>query len=156
MKLFASVILIFAVTYGLASYVSSLHQCIVFNGLAPNPSRSMVIESSDTGVYVVTGSVNGVPAKFMIDTGASYTSLSENLAKKLGFTSCDDTSIVESANGEVTSCSVDVNSLVMGKFEAKNVTIQYLKTMADISVIGNDFLSHFRISIYHRQMIISL
>jgi len=160
MKPVAISIFIFSVVFvlisALASYVKSMHQCIVFDGPAPLPGRSMVLTDNDIGVYIVNGSVNGIPAKFMIDTGASYTSLSYDLVKKLGITSCTDTSTVVTANGEVQSCSAPVNSLVMGKFVANDVTVQYIKNMTDISVIGEDFLTHFRVSIYKHQMIISI
>lgn len=156
MKLTFTAILIFLIVFSIASFVNSKPQCIIFDGTKPPTSKSMVLSIDRSGVYVVEGSVNGISTHFIIDTGASYTTLSAEMAQQLGLTDCTHSKPVESANGQVRSCGAHVDSLVVGKFEADNMDIQYIKSMGDISVIGNDFLSHFHISLFDNKMIISI
>ncbi len=50
----------------------------------PGGVKEIILQSSTHGHYVATGKINNKKVKFLVDTGASYVSVPENVAKKVG------------------------------------------------------------------------
>ena len=52
--------------------------------VATSGSGTVVIERSHDQHFYVEGAINGYPVTFMVDTGATVVSVSEDLARKIG------------------------------------------------------------------------
>ena len=106
----------------------------------------VVVRRGSGGVYNVAGSVNGVPENFIIDTGAGQTSLSSDVAYRLGVRSCNATVRTKTANGVGKNCPAVVSSISIAGLQFYNVTVLLALGMAKDSLIGNDLLSKLKVS----------
>lgn len=100
------------------------------------------------GVIVVPVEINGAEAKFVFDTGASLTLLSERLAKKLGVKPAYNFGRkVQTANGVVVAYPVVLESVVLGGDEWTD--IDAIVSEGDLGqfdgLLGLDFISRYNI-----------
>jgi aspartyl protease family protein len=65
------------------------------------------------GHYVATGTINGHPVEFMLDTGASDVSIPEKIADKLGLQR-GQTMQYQTANGTITAWQTIANEIQLG------------------------------------------
>lgn len=103
------------------------------------------------GGWVVRVVVNGVrEAKFLLDTGASITLLSPELASDLGIsTSASDRSIrLHTVAGPTSGPVVMLESLRVGDMEVADSPAVVHSTGPGLDgILGNTFLSHFNVSL---------
>lgn len=109
-------------------------------------SHTVVIAESEGGGYEVTGSVNGSPVTFAIDTGASDIVLSPADAARIGI----DTSTLrydrfyETANGGGQGATLTVASLAIGSIELDNVKVSVNRAPMSRSLLGMAFLHRLK------------
>lgn len=96
-------------------------------------------------VHNLMGQVNGRSVSFILDTGASATTLSGDTAYSMGVHSCETTSQSNSAGGLINLCSAVISRIEIAGAVFNNVTVRIAPTMRGQSLIGNDLLSRFRI-----------
>lgn len=106
------------------------------------------------GVYRTKGSVNGQFESFLIDTGASFTTLSGDFASRLGVQNCRAEGFFNTANGRVAFCRVKVAKLTVAGFSFTNVSVAVNPGLIGESLFGNDLLSQFAVS--HRNGVMTL
>ena len=91
---------------------------------APEPKKKenseFIIKQSPNGYYFVDGAINGKALNFVIDTGASFVSLPESVARAARI-SCKNKVDMQTANGSTDACSTTIQKLNFGPFEIKNV-----------------------------------
>lgn len=92
--------------------------------------------------YVTSGSVNGIPVSFMIDTGASHVSLSTELALQAGIR-CYQQNKSSTANGFVVGCSGTAAEITLGPFYLTNVEVNIAPNLTSGALIGMDVLRRF-------------
>lgn len=97
------------------------------------------------GHFRTMGSINGRPVAYMIDTGATITSVSARVASSLGIAGCQSMGVTQTANGRVRNCRVVVSEIVVGSFRVHNVPLSILPAMADELLLGMDVLRRFEI-----------
>ncbi|MGE0180293.1 MAG: TIGR02281 family clan AA aspartic protease [Sphingomonas sp.] len=98
------------------------------------------ITRSFDGHYYVTARVNGVPIRFMIDTGASIVALSTEDAERARVPMGDQISIARGVGGEVEVTPVTIDSIAVDGLTARSVR----GAVADglhVSLLGQSFLS---------------
>ncbi len=101
----------------------------------------MEIPRHSDGHYHITGSINGSPVTYLIDTGASLTSLSARTAKLAGIRDCKP-STFRTASGTITGCVAMVPELTIGSFQMQNVAVAVMPDM-EVDLLGMNVLSHF-------------
>ncbi|MDO8414547.1 MAG: TIGR02281 family clan AA aspartic protease [Gallionellaceae bacterium] len=101
----------------------------------------MEIRQHTTGHYHIAGAVNGTPLTFMIDTGASLTSLSTETAQSAGIRDCKPATF-NTANGTVTGCTALAAQLTIGGYQLQNVNIAVMPNMA-VNLLGMNVLNNF-------------
>jgi len=91
---------------------------------APEPKKKenseFIIKQSPNGYYFVDGAINGKALNFVIDTGASFVSLPDSVAREARI-SCKNKMDMQTANGSTDACSTTIQKLNFGPFEIKNV-----------------------------------
>ncbi len=105
-------------------------------------------------LIVVTASVNGVQQKFVLDTGASHTVISNKLAQELGLEEVEK-SRARGAGGEIDVSIVRVDSFAINELVVRDLSCtvvdrEEMSSMLgeDISgVLGYNVLSQFTITI---------
>jgi aspartyl protease family protein len=83
-------------------------------------AREVVLTRGRDGHYLANGRINGVEARFMLDTGATLVAIPEKLARKMGLESGPPIQ-VETANGTVTAYLTRLNSVSLGNIELYNI-----------------------------------
>ena len=92
------------------------------------------------GHFWVEGDVNGLPVKFLVDSGATMTTISRTDAVQAGLT-IDDTQgqLVRTGNGMVRVSTARTPTLRVASIERDNVGVHVADD--DLSVLGMNFLS---------------
>jgi aspartyl protease family protein len=158
---FASAEVFKCVNDGKVSYSSS--SCL--SGSVPYQSNraSVTDTSADSvtvtrdahGIYSLPGSINGRSVNFIVDTVASFTTISGDFARQLGINNCVQVGITHTANGDGPMCRVKVDSLSFGGFSYSNLSISLNPTMQGVVLFGNDLLSGFKVNQQAGVMVLS-
>jgi aspartyl protease family protein len=91
-------------------------------------------------------------AKFVVDTGASYTMISSAVAKELDIDTEQNsrTAPFQTANGIIQAPLVSLDSIAVGGMEIRNLTAAVHDAVSDPRIsglLGLNFLSNFRMDI---------
>ncbi|MEM7016917.1 MAG: TIGR02281 family clan AA aspartic protease [Pseudomonadota bacterium] len=105
-------------------------------------SRVVELKSSRGGHYVASGSINGVTANFLLDTGATTVSVPEHIARTMGLERGAPI-MMSTANGTATAYMTTLDSVRLGNIELNGVraTINP-NTEFDEILLGMSFLRH--------------
>jgi clan AA aspartic protease (TIGR02281 family) len=129
---------------------------------APNatPFNAIVIPIQTNGSAVIVPVVlnRAVQTNMILDTGASFTVVSQHLAARLGLMPTRRVSLV-TANGTVGAPMAPLGSLKVGEAEATNLTVviqDSSPTAALGGLLGLDFLSRYYTSIDTRRQLLVL
>ena len=109
------------------------------------------------GHYYVSLDLNGVPTRFVVDTGATGMVLSRNDAERAGLT--PDQLIfrgqANTANGMVRTAPVRLESVALGPFTDRNVRAYVNEGEMRTSLLGMSYLQRFdRLEISNGQLIL--
>jgi aspartyl protease family protein len=115
---------------------------------------SVVLGTNRTGNYVINGSINGVSVRFVVDTGASLTSVSQRVARHMGLFGCVPARFT-TANGEAQVCVAGARDLQFGDFRVQNVQVAVMPDMETQALLGMNVLNRFHITQNGGKMIIS-
>ena len=102
--------------------------------------EEMRIAMRDDGHFWVTGSINGHDARFLVDSGASITTISRAVADSAGVVTGMRVSSVETANGEVLMRRATVDRFEVGTIVRSDFGI-HVNEADDTNVLGMNFLS---------------
>lgn len=93
------------------------------------------------GHFHTTVSINGHDQMMMIDTGATYTSISTETARSAGV-SIDGGfgEMIETANGTIVAQRATADRITIGSIEARNLPVSVAPTFGE-GVVGMNFLS---------------
>lgn len=106
------------------------------------------------GNYTVAGSINGHATTFMIDTGASFVTISAQDAITDGITGCSSIDKASTANGVIDACRTKTSQLSFGNFHLNNIEIQVVPNNTN-PLLGMNVLSQFKIETSNSTMRIS-
>lgn len=96
------------------------------------------------GHYYADGYVNGAPIAFVVDTGATLTTLSREAAYRAGIETCTPR-IFRTANGEVEGCVGKAARMEFGEFVIHDVDVGILPNQAAAALLGMNILNNFRV-----------
>lgn len=107
--------------------------------------QEIVVPVSRDGHYYLDGAVNGVPLRFIVDTGASYVSVGAGFALKAGLRD-GIPSYFTTANGPVEGRVVKNQSVRANAFEISGLSVAVMPGQAGEGLLGQNFLRHFEVS----------
>jgi aspartyl protease family protein len=104
--------------------------------------REVRIPMAIDGHFWLQGSVNGVPAKFLVDSGATMTTIGTETARQAGIeASPQRNQIVRTGNGIIKVATGRADTLEVGPIERQGMNVHIAGTDADLNVLGMNFLS---------------
>jgi aspartyl protease family protein len=122
----------------------------------PTGARTLVLTQSDDGGYYLVGSVNGVPVRFLIDTGSSDIVLSLDDARRVDI---DQSKLVfdhsyETANGIGKGAILLVSSVEAGPVRLGQTEVSVNEAPLSHSLLGMAFLKKLDFEFKGRQLIL--
>lgn len=140
--------------------VMGLLYMLMTNYLKPKQAQvlangDLAINRSQDGHFYTTGTINGKEAKFMVDTGASLVSVSEEFAKK-AFIRGGVPTTFKTANGDRPGLVVEGVGVSIGPVSVTNVKVGVGLRGGDENdaLLGQSFLSKFDITMSKTQMVL--
>jgi aspartyl protease family protein len=104
--------------------------------------REIELRRNRAGHYVASGTINGAPVVFMVDTGASDIAVPEDLATRLGLP-IGMQQIYNTANGAIMAHNTRLASVALGGIELTDVAASINPGMqGDQVLLGMSFLKH--------------
>jgi clan AA aspartic protease (TIGR02281 family) len=121
--------------------------------IKPPPRKASIPIEKHGQVVVIQATLNNKrAAKFVVDTGASYTLISNALARELSINVGADTKTLpfQTANGLINAPVTSLESITVGGMEIRDLPTAVHDAVPDPQVaglLGLNFLSHFRMDI---------
>ena len=98
------------------------------------------ITKRDDGHFWVDGKVNGRPARFLVDSGATTTTIGSDVAESAGLEAGMRGNVVSTANGTVFMPRVTASLLEIGPIRRADKSVN-INPNDGVNVLGMDFLS---------------
>jgi aspartyl protease family protein len=144
-KMAAAWLLIFAALFVVVAlrddFAALGHRVVVAARGSEQKGRELRIRKSEDGHFWVDGEVNGVAARFLVDSGATITSLSVATADSARVEHGGVPVPVETANGIARVESGEIDRLDVGPIERNDVRVHVSPGFGDTNVLGMNFLS---------------
>jgi clan AA aspartic protease (TIGR02281 family) len=102
------------------------------------------LQQNADGHYYIPGTINGAPLLFMIDTGASITTLKRDIALAGGIRDCRAAKL-NTANGVVEACIGLMPELRIGPYIINNAEVAS-NPNTEVNLLGMNVLSQFQIN----------
>jgi aspartyl protease family protein len=150
LKMFAAWMLIFAaafVIFTLKDEFSALWNRVVLEtrgGVVAEKGKGgeLRVRQSPDGHFWVNARVNGEAVRFLVDSGATTTSMSLQTARRVGIEPGSGMrAMVRTANGVVMVDRGRAETLQVGDIRRENVAVHISEAFGDMNVIGMNFLS---------------
>ncbi len=119
----------------------------------PNPlmtqgadgAKQVILERNRAGHFVASGTINGVPVRFLVDTGATNVALSLPLARRLELPMRPG-GMSMTANGLVKTWSTRLDQVTLGGLTLHHVRASVLPNMPGKDVLlGMSYLRHLEL-----------
>jgi len=110
----------------------------------PRDARQLVTLAADaSGHFTALGSINGGSVRFLVDTGATFVSLTAAEARRLGINYLQgERGQLQTANGVATGYRIKLDSVRVGQVELNNVDGVVSENDAmGMSLLGMSFLN---------------
>ena len=98
------------------------------------------VDMAEDGHFWVTGEVNGKRVRFLVDSGASVTTLSAETAAEAGIAPTRRRSVVDTANGQVVVAHAFAGRFEIGSIERTDFPV-HVTDRDGVDILGMNFLS---------------
>ena len=108
--------------------------------------KEVVLKSSSYGHYIATGKINNKEVTFLVDTGASYVSVPERIAKNVGLKK-GAPMLASTANGTVTVYATTLDEVSIGEIKLYDIKADINPHMDSNEILlGMSFLKDLSIT----------
>jgi aspartyl protease family protein len=97
------------------------------------------IPAADDGHFYVDGRINGKDVRFLIDSGATVTTVSKRTAEAAGLALSSRRAVVQTANGAAQVTQGSANRLDVGPIERTDFPVD-VSDQDDLNLLGMNFL----------------
>lgn len=107
---------------------------------------SLRIPMSEDGHYYAVASINGQSVRFMVDSGASVTTVSRKVAKRVGMPLDGGgyPAIVDTANGMAQAQRSRAARFELGPIRRDDMHVFVMEDLGDTNLLGMNFLSSLK------------
>lgn len=106
--------------------------------------NTIKVSADPSGHFITKGAVNGRSVRFLVDTGASLTTLSRAQAKQIGLRYRHGSPAqAATANGMVDGWLVELDSVRVGNVTVRSVDAMIVNADLSIGLLGMSFLDKF-------------
>jgi aspartyl protease family protein len=111
--------------------------------LVTQGQSEIVVPPGPRGHFFLVAEVNGVDVQFLVDTGASTVTLTEEDARRVGLSpySLDYSATYKTANGDIAAAPVTLQRIQLRDLELSDVEATVTRAPLSISLMGMSFLS---------------
>jgi aspartyl protease family protein len=103
--------------------------------------KELRIPMAIDGHFWIEGSLNGLPVKFLVDSGATMTTIGRDTAAEAGIAVSDRRNqVVRTGNGVLRVATARADSLAIGPIERRQVGL-HVADHEDLNVLGMNYLS---------------
>lgn len=148
LKMFAGWVLIFLaafVAFALKDDFMALGKRVVAEsrgeGQVVAAGRELRIRKSLDGHFWVNAELNGKKVRFLVDSGATVTSISTDTAARADIVPSGLPAIVQTANGTVQVGRARAERLKVGTIERRDMAVHVSEAFGPMNVLGMNFLS---------------
>ena len=135
------ILILVMLTYGFNAYLEQRDNPNSQLSLA-NATDQVRLIADQKGQYRAPGTINGYPVSFVVDTGATYVSLSDALANELSLPR-QGKSFAITANGRVPVDLTQLEEVSLGGLSMGNVPAMIVPELdSQIVLLGMSFLKH--------------
>jgi aspartyl protease family protein len=107
--------------------------------------KQIVLSADGAGHFFTAGSINGKAVRFIVDTGATTVSMSQDEADRLGLDYKNgQRGLSRTANGVVPFYRTSLASVRVGDVQVYNVDASVLPGQMSHILLGNSFLTRFQ------------
>jgi aspartyl protease family protein len=105
-------------------------------------ANRLVYRADKSGHFLVEAAVNGAPVRFLVDTGASFVSLTPDDARAAGITrgELDFSARAQTANGVARIAKVTLRDVRLDQLDIEDVPAVVMETAMPVSLLGMSFL----------------
>ena len=120
---------------------------IVYEGKVSTPAAVTLYAESD-GSYRATGSINGTPVSFLVDTGANIVAISSDLARRIGIDyTRGRAGMAMTASGPAPMYAIRLDRVRIGAIQLYNVEAGVLEgSQPATPLLGMSFLSRLNLN----------
>ena len=112
-------------------------------GSSITDGRTVRIPLAEDGHFWVEAKVNGHALRFMVDSGASVTTVSKASAQAANMPIGTETTVINTANGTTTAIKGSAAEFALGSIERTDFPVD-INPHDDINLLGMNFLSSLR------------
>ena len=95
--------------------------------------------------YHVDGTVNHLPVRFVVDTGATNTAISQRVADAARLGPCVGEGRMATANGTARVCIVTIPELTFGGFHVSDLRVGVMPNLPVDALLGMDVLGRMKL-----------
>lgn len=122
-------------------------------GGSQGSGKRIVMTADGQGHFTPQGTINGKPAQFLVDTGASLVAIGEPEAKRMGLPYLKGQRITMStANGSAVGYQFTLDKVALGDVVAYDVMAVVTPQPMPFVLLGNSFLTKFQMNRTNDQM----
>jgi aspartyl protease family protein len=111
------------------------------DNVAETKSGELRIRRAQDGHFWVDGEINGRPVRFLVDSGATVTTITRATADRVGVAPGGLATMVDTANGTTMVDRGRAERVKIGPIERSDLAVHISSTLGDTNVIGMNFLS---------------
>lgn len=109
------------------------------------PPAKLVVHMDGNHNYRTSGKVNSKSVTFVIDTGASRTSISQEVAEAAGIKECLRAGVSATAGGLVRTCIAKVSEITFGSFHVYSTEVVVMPNLPVDALLGMDILGRMKV-----------
>ncbi|MDP5292154.1 retropepsin-like aspartic protease [Oceanimonas sp. CHS3-5] len=117
-------------------------------------ANTVVLEQNRHGHYLASGTIDGQPVVFLLDTGATQMAVPQALAARLDLPAGRALAL-NTAAGQVTGYRTHIKSLSLGPFTLYDLDAVIMPSQSDEVLLGMNALRHFELVQRGSQMTIT-
>ncbi|GKT16323.1 TIGR02281 family clan AA aspartic protease [Acidovorax sp. SUPP2522] len=122
---------------------------------ATGTGRRVVLTADSRGHFVNSGTINGRPMQYLVDTGASTVAIGQPEAERMGLAYRSGQPVVlGTANGTAQGWRIKLDSVRIGDVEVLGVDAVVTPQAMPFVLLGNSFLNEFQMSRINDQMVL--